>query len=454
MSQQTAGHVRGDIKRSESLLTRLQGATGLTEAGKEWLIAAFDPFHDRDVNCTGFPDALGSNSVVQLVTGTLQVNAPGGSNWDCHVIEWPFLGPITNVKDTFIKYNTLGDSTGAPVKAVFSDSGESNGLAYGGLCAYTFNTTANNVSPFTGSIQSRQQYTLPNGYLQSPYRVIAQGFEVYNTTPELYKGGSVCVYKQPLGNFVEASTVGIVGSGSNVMGYVGALVMEAPPANAAEALLLPTSRQWDAREGCYVIPTLQTLDIGRVIGNYTQPFYYNDTPGDSTYHGPSFSYFPTTGQFPVFVNQNFTHFDQVGAIFTGLSPQTTLTLNYRAYIEVFPSSGSLLSTLAKPSPSYDPVAVDIYANIMKSAPIGVEVKFNGLGDWFIDGINAVKDMVAPIAAPILKQMKHPAAQAIGALLTGKKKNENGLGKIGGKAVQGPMTKEQHDKNMSKKKKKK
>jgi len=238
-----------------------------------------------------------------------------------------------------------------------------------------------------------------------------------------------------------------------MLGAASIVLMDAPPQTVSEALRLPNARQWDAREGCYVISPLHHSEIPIHLANYTQPMYYVDSPGDSAMYGPGvgvqayapFSALTPPVNIPNLGDQHFMNFDQCGAIFTGLNPQTTLTVNFRMYIEVFPSSSSALSNFSKPSPLNDRFALDLYSEICHKSPVGVEVKFNGLGDWFIDGINAVKDMVAPYAGPILKQMKHPAAQALGAMLA-KKKNDNGLGRLEGRAVQGPMTKEQFNYN--------
>jgi len=154
--------------------------------------------------------------------------------------------------------------------------------------------------------------------------------------------------------------------------------------------------------------------------------YYTETPGDSLMYGPAIgnsTFAPFTGLTPSLQilnigDQHFTNFDQCGAIFTGLNPQTTLTVNYRLFVEVFPGSSSVLSNFSKPSPLADKFALELYSEICHKSPVGVEVKFNGLGDWFIDGINAVKDTVMPMVAKITKGSSHPYAMAANALANG------------------------------------
>jgi len=228
------------------------------------------------------------------------------------------------------------------------------------------------------------------------------------------------VYKQPIDDF-ESATTACFGRTvqSSALGFSSCLIMQAPPSTASEAIQLVNSRQWDAREGCYVIPTLHRQNLAPTLGNYTQPLYYTGTPGDGVYYGPDRATINTSPVTATFARcQNWTNFDQTGAIFSGLSLQSVLTINVRYYIEVFPSSNSPLQSLARPSPILDELALNIYSQIVDRAPIGVEVKFNGLGDWFIDGINAVKDMVLPVAGKMLSLSKHPVAQAASMAIKG------------------------------------
>jgi len=407
------------VKRSEQTLERLGASIGLTDAAKEWVIAAFDPFHDREIDCTGYPDTNSMDSMTECVTLTLQVSAPAsavtaGVTWDCHIVDWPFLGPF-GAKASSAQFTTLTTGGGNTCSGLFSQ-GTTFGpaLTFGGLGVFTFLTSANNVDVFVGAQQSQFNLTLDASYLTNPYRVIAKGFEVYNTTPDLYKSGAVVVYQQPVADFNVASTAHYVQTGLPAWGSLRTLLMDAPPASASEALKLPSSRQWDAREGCYVISKLHSCELPPHLGDYTMPMYYVNSPSDVTMYGGSMgtqAWVSTTPALFVLVplDWNWTNFNQDGAIFTGLSPQSTLTINFRMFVEVFPTTSSSLVNFAHPSPQYNMAALDLYNEISYKAPVGVEVKFNGLGDWFMDGIKAVAD----VAAPMLSMMPHPAAKAAG-----------------------------------------
>jgi len=91
-----------------------------------------------------------------------------------------------------------------------------------------------------------------------------------------------------------------------------------------------------------------------------------------------------TGFADVVVQSKFANFNTSGAMFTGLSASTTLTINSIFYIERFPqATDSNLVVLAKPSPPYDPVAKACYSHMMQTMPVGVKVSENDGGEWFL-----------------------------------------------------------------------
>jgi hypothetical protein len=108
-------------------------------------------------------------------------------------------------------------------------------------------------------------------------------------------------------------------------------------------------------------------------------------------------------------------YDISGAYFTGLSPQTTLTVDVRWYIERCPTIDEpSLVVLATPSPVYDPIALKIYSEAVHGLPVGVPVSENPLGEWFNKVLMGVS-RYAPLIGAALSPM-HPAAGQIGSLL--------------------------------------
>jgi len=90
-----------------------------------------------------------------------------------------------------------------------------------------------------------------------------------------------------------------------------------------------------------------------------------------------------------------------GALFSGLSLQTTLTVNMTWIIERQPDvTISDLVVLAVEPPERDQVALDLYTHISNHLPAGVPVAENGLGDWFMDALSTAADFIAPVASAI------------------------------------------------------
>jgi hypothetical protein len=99
-----------------------------------------------------------------------------------------------------------------------------------------------------------------------------------------------------------------------------------------------------------------------------------------------------------------------GLYFTGLSLQTTLAITLNCFVERFPGPQETdLVVLAKPSPQYDLLALEIYSHALHDMPPGVMVKENGLGEWFADVIGKVNN----IFGGSLRSLPNPYAQAAG-----------------------------------------
>jgi len=190
-------------KRS-SALNELVASGQLTPEGKRWLIEALDPFHDEQIQLTGFPDMNVANSVVQVVKKQQQIKKSStlaAGNWDCNVVLWPQpqqnFDSIDGGDYSVRGYTTADSNNNASLLSVPSDL-DIFRYPVGGVTAYqqvsgerTFGSTSSGGDPH------RCDLSLDTTYLDGASRVIAMGFEVVNTTAPLYKQGSVTVYRQP-----------------------------------------------------------------------------------------------------------------------------------------------------------------------------------------------------------------------------------------------------------------
>jgi hypothetical protein len=103
-----------------------------------------------------------------------------------------------------------------------------------------------------------------------------------------------------------------------------------------------------------------------------------------------------------------SNYNSRGAYFTGLSPQTSLTVFWNITIQTFPNYTSPLASLARPSPYEDKVAQTAYSEILSRMPVGVKVKENGLGDWFTGSVASIIDTMTgtPIASKLDQMQKN------------------------------------------------
>jgi len=243
------------------------------------------------------------------------------------------------------------------------------------------------------------------------FRIIAKGFEVYNVTAELYQSGTVTVFETPLDSYDTAQAFTLQNSGATITTPVSALFNPGWPSNASQAFSLVNSKQWKAKDGCYVTGRINVTEIPIENGlNFTNPCYTFGSPGTAfTSLVPAAD---TAGGNGV-PSALWENFNLTGAFFTGLAYQTSLTVNYLVIIENHPSSqGDSIYSLAKPPPCRDDIALSMYTCILREMPIGVPVSENGFGDWFADAVSTVADYVSPV----LSAIPHPGTMAAGAAL--------------------------------------
>ncbi len=194
------------VTRAQKLFELIQAKTGLTDAGKDWLIAALDPMHDEKLLCQGYPDRETAPSVVQVIKQSIAIAKPSGygstDKWGFHV----------RVDDSLYNGYCQRTSGGAVIVSQGNSITEdltagnpSSRVKHGGLTIVVFDQTVNGTSEVTvstttetGTNNSTQQLQInPANFGIGKCRVISQGFECVNTTPELYRGGALAVYEQP-----------------------------------------------------------------------------------------------------------------------------------------------------------------------------------------------------------------------------------------------------------------
>jgi hypothetical protein len=379
----------------EDLLSTLVGQQKLTEDGKEWLVAALDPFHDYNHQIAGYPDTDVSQTVVSCYQYEMNLAAPAaiavGATWDAHVFSLPTLSSFgaAPVYNETIDWGRITDPAPAvntplaPLMAYSVPTGNPMGFAI------PVNANANvQVLPPTGS----------EDVWSGCSRLIACGFEVHNTTADIYKQGAVTTYRMPQSGTMNSCIFSNTNGTS--FGYVTGKRFRAPPQNIAQANLLKGTRTWNARDGVYatVFQSNVTNPIKvascehQLYDPYPDPGQVAVVQGSPLIAGPGAT--PTT-YCPQATKD--APFDTTGAMFTGLSSQTTLTVKARFYVERAPTwNESQLAVLASPSAGYDIVALQIYSQVINMLPPAVMVSENAKGDWWRAVLSVIRHVAAPL----------------------------------------------------------
>jgi len=402
-------------RKSDELVNRLVRDRILTAEGKEWLVCALDPFHDTQIKCCGYPDTNVSASVVQVVRQTAAVTAPTGvtGTWDCNIFSLPIMDATPF--DTATQSVSITGEPQNELSAFHFTPGTLGPLNVASAASGTALPPLSATSLFDNS-----------AYAGGAGRVIGTGFEITNTTAEIYKQGQAIAYRIPQPN--DTSQTYILANSSvvtspNISGAASLRTLNAPPQSAADAMLLAGSLQWAAAEGAYCVDTLTSPALP-VVANNATGFIMPDQPTAGTVLVPH-QLTTSLGNFALDSPQKMNEFNTTGVYLQGLSNQTSLQVTQITYIERFPAVSNVLEAdlvvLAKPSPDYDLFAQELYSECLSNMPVAVMVKENSLGDWFKGAIQKVTSVVAPV----LGLIPHPVAQGLSVAATGINRALNG-----------------------------
>jgi len=364
-------------------LDRVARKLGCTREGMTWMKNALDPFPDVKRDMVGFPDTVKTPSILQYFREEINITTPsiGGVNWDCNIYHPGYYGGgtqyTTNVvtaNGSAVGINTAGQVLSVPTGSIMARAGISG--------------NALPESTVVASLPDSVSLALPN-------RIVAFGFEVFNSTPEFYRGGTVTTWRQPPllqeGSILTITNAGATPSANTFNVY------NDPPNTSALALNLEGSLEWDAEEGAYCVGVMsEPLNQPKTLISENA----NLMLSAGIYYGEQFALASTFVLSPN-VNKIRSPWDQFGAYFTGLDTHTSLKVVKHYLIERFPTyTVPDLVTLARPTPPYDPRALELYTQIASFLPTGVPVEDNFIGA-FLQGLATVARAVAPVIIPAI-----------------------------------------------------
>lgn len=456
--------------RSKDPMHGLCSSRQITDEGCDWLKFALDPFHDLQLdNLRGYPDVNTEPTVIVKVRQAIELSAPAGlpanTNWDCHIVLSPIdwakpNGNVTNVNTQDAGYNVAaqvhpqGKGAGYPAGQI-----EQVGAASGNVNAVTSRLDGLVINSVPAGLPNDGDMTFTPGHCPSVpaggysveninldkyldydttdlgvYRLVYSGFEVVNTTAQIYKQGAVTVYEY--GHSYENAQATIpfsevadsTGQSTVVPNSLATNQFRSPPNTIAEAKIMPGAHTWAAQDGCYCTAKFQGDNPFQSVTNRNYIIQQNNSKAGSasgylktnantvgSFISPGFlgPYVTPTivgttnasyGGNPGMTAAPATHFSRMttaGAYFTGLSPQTTLFVTWRVGIERLPAANKpTFLALAQPSATFDPNALLLYNLIANHLPPGCPQGWNDLGKWFNTIANVAKRVI-PAAFPLV-----------------------------------------------------
>jgi hypothetical protein len=461
--------------RSKDPMHGLCASRQITDEGCDWLKFALDPFHDLQLdNLRGYPDVNTEPTVIVKIRQAIELSAPAGlpanTNWDCHLalspIDWAKPnGTLTHVPSSETGYNVAaevhpqGQGAGFPAGQI-----EQVGAASGGVDAVTARLDGLVINSVPAGLPNDGDMTFTPGHCPNTaaggysvenitldkyldydttdlgvYRLVYSGFEVVNTTAQIYKQGAVTVYEY--GHSFENAQATVpfeqnYGDPSATPPVLPTITpnslatnqFRSPPNTIAEAKIMPGAHTWAAQDGCYCTAKFQGDNPFQGATNRNYIIQQNNpSAGSASGYNPT-QQAHTVGSFvsPGFLgpinnsvvgttNKQYggdpgmtaapaTHFSRMstaGAYFTGLSPQTTLFVTWRVGIERLPAANKpTFLALAQPSATFDPNALLLYNLIANHLPPGCPQGWNDLGKWFNNIANVAKRVI-PGAFPLV-----------------------------------------------------
>lgn len=394
------------MKRSmrQDALQKLVSQGVITPATSNAIIETCDPFHDFEWDPIGLPDSIVEPSICRKVKKSLNIKSPFADltqPFDCHIFTLPEGIAYTQYSDTpdagCLTFTSKGTSQTAGSAGLFPVAP----IVVVCVPQGTDTTPANGNIPIGTNITV--QWLDFNSYFSGNTREISSAFEVHNVTNALNVAGTATVYRLPQ-SLDETSVRVLSADGTQAGDFHQSIVSRCPPATLAQAMLLPGTRQWEAKDGCYVVETYdQTQNRPRPTQLGQRFFLSGDflvQTASPAYSGQSLSGFARfagapSASFSTPSPYQYVPKDTSGVIFTGLTGQTQLTLTVCKVIETFPTFTDPLVTLARKTPDHDPMFFELYKRISQTMPPGVMVGENDAGDFWDRILGVVKD-VAPI----------------------------------------------------------
>lgn len=359
-----------------------------TQDGAEWLTCVTDPYHDYNLRIAGIPADDASMSYMRQFKERVTITKPTGfpaGNFDVHV----FFSDVMSTTTVKHAKRVVAD------EVTYSSSGTIGTM---GFITYVCVPSGSPVTDPAAVWTSIDISPGPN----TPYRVTSAGFEVHNVTAELYRSGACTTWRSNPCRVTEFASVD--SDPPQRIDFTSGV-----PGSVEIANMLPTSRTWRAAEGCLVVAQPNFSDMG--FHRAVQSMAALELSAHSTYSDVVLCYNDIALEHSASYPSGYT---PAGAIFTGLSPESVLTLDTRVYLESAPSLDPQLLALCSPGGTYDAAALATARRLFSLMPPGTEVKNNDLGKWFRNILSIAKRVLPAVATVVPHAGAKSVLSAVGA----------------------------------------
>lgn len=391
-------------RKAKAVLARLIQGKQLTPEGLNWLAKSLDMFHDTPLTASGLPDGQNTRTTVQEIRKQIQVSKPTThtalNTWECRIDITPLIQSYSSAGNWYLTPGSIVNGGSAPTGLLGTVR------FYGGVSVNSCDSGVNMFS--VAGATSSDGLMLPA--TDDPRRVIGISFEVLNTTPQLYAGGAVTVFRNP-------TSV----SKSNAW-YTGVGVLQ-QNAHIASGLTTsydvltnnPDTLTWEAMKGCYVTGTLPNVEDTE----FTQftPAGIMLSPWTANIAGTQVLWWGQAGNPPQLQDFRLQNINFGGAWFTGLHENSTLTITAKYLVEDLVPVSDTNFPFSRPAPMRDDVALEIYSRALAEMPAGCTQGENPLGEWFNTVMDAIGDW-APKIGSLLPGFGGIAGNAVSTLAKG------------------------------------
>lgn len=393
-------------------MARAEASNLATEDGLQAILNLIDPFPDDATEAVGWPSYSNSATLPMIMTDYKDITPPANvtKTWAFKAMFLPIDKDI--VSNTITTWDELQGGTTAPV---------ANVAAYGQFNVWKWRSEDPEPSimdpPDTIITLSAVDRTVLSRFTMA-------GFELINTSTDLYRGGMYYGWRSPMHR------------AHDLVAYTGTTGQTAQPAFArfypiigapdslGDVINLNTTIVNHARDGVGVFSLPMTIENPFIAPMPTNYFLVGRDVNDLL-HPPS-RYFNPTSAAP-------SPWQLCGAYVTGLASEATFQLRARIGLELKPTAdtGDIFQSLAhKPVPRSF-LLEEMLNQLLLTTPAGFDYSENPLGEWLgkvLQGLAAVVPTIAGViphpAAKVIGGVAGPALQALGQKLEGASTKKN------------------------------